>query len=105
MLEDEVESLAKGVLFGNAFRLTDPVERKAYFTEKCVSAAKRGGIALVRTPDLFYACQYLAASGDADFARRCREAIFSAEGEAVVFPTAPSAPSVGTSEEEGAAGT
>ena len=97
---DDVEKHAKGVLFGNAFRLTDPSERNAYFTEKCVSAAKRGGIALVRTPDLFCACQYLAARNDADFALRCREAIFSAEGETVVFPSAPSTPSVETSGEE-----
>jgi hypothetical protein len=97
---DEVQSPAKGVLFGNAFRLTDPAGRKDYFTEKCLSAAKRGGIALVRTPDLFHACRYLAASGDPDFARLCREAILSAHGEIVLFPTEPSSLPAESKEEE-----
>ncbi|GAH78061.1 unnamed protein product, partial [marine sediment metagenome] len=38
---DEIQEPAKGVLFGNASRLTPIKERKAFFTDKCVSASKR----------------------------------------------------------------
>jgi len=86
-----VETIAKGVLFGNAFRLIEPGARTDFFTKKCMSAALRSGIALVRTPDLFTVCQYLSATKDSDFARGCREAIFSAAGEVVVFPSPPAA--------------
>lgn len=39
---DDVETMAKGVLFGNAFRLTRVEERGEFFTQKCKTAAKRG---------------------------------------------------------------
>lgn len=87
---EEVREHAKGVLFGNAFRLTQVEERGAFFTEKCLSAAKRTHAALVRTPDLFEPARYLKANpSDTEYARRCRQAIFKADGEIVQFPALP----------------
>jgi hypothetical protein len=61
---DGVTEHAHGVLFGNGFRLLPLRERKDFFTEKCASAAKRTGTALVRTPDLFEVARYLESSED-----------------------------------------
>jgi hypothetical protein len=80
---------AKGVLFGNAFRLAHPEERGAFFTERCITGAKRSGIALVRTPDLYQVASYLQSTEDPDFARVCRKAIKAARGEIVRFPPSP----------------
>jgi hypothetical protein len=80
---------AGGVLFGNGFRLTDPSERGDFFSDKCISAAKRSGIALVRTPDLFRVAQYLQDHPDSAFAKGCREVLTSTKGEIVAFPKAP----------------
>jgi hypothetical protein len=86
---DEVTEFAKGVLFGNAHRFTAPKDREDSFTAKCISAAKRLRVALIRTPDLFFVARYLAEAADEDFATRCRKAIFDADGEIVAFPTPP----------------
>ena len=87
---EEINDYAKGVLFGNAFRLTPVDERGNFFTEKCESAGKRLDIALVRTPDLFAPAKYLKEHPeDEDFAKRCREAIFASNGTIVVFPDVP----------------
>jgi hypothetical protein len=86
---DDVSEYAKGVLFGNAFRLADLNERGAYFTDKCISGARRAGAALVRTPDLFFAAKYIRETGDSAYARACREAIKSTEGAVVTFPPIP----------------
>ena len=87
---DEVTEYAKGVLFGNAFRLQVPQERADCFTEKCISAAKRIKAALVRTNDLFSPARYLKENpSDSDYAKQCREAIFRTEGDIVVFPALP----------------
>jgi hypothetical protein len=88
---DDVSEHAKGVLFGNAFRLTELKERGAYFTDKCMSGARRAKAALVRTPDLFFAAKYVHESGDAAYAQACREAIKQAEGTVVEFPPIPTA--------------
>lgn len=85
----DVEEPAKGVLFGNAFRLKRPKERDDFFTDKCVSASKRSGIALVATPDLFAVARYLKSKQDKRFATACRKAIFAASGTVVVFPDIP----------------
>ncbi len=87
---DDVQEHAQGILFGNAYRLQAPAERADYFTDKCLSAAKRAQIALIRTSDLFFAAKHMKESGDADFARRCVEAIVAARGTIVAFPSAPS---------------
>ena len=87
---DEVSEHAKGVLFGNAYRLKSIGERDEFFTAKCLSAAKRIGAALVRTPDLFAPARYLKEHPiDADYAEKCGAAIFSAQGEVVQFPPPP----------------
>jgi hypothetical protein len=85
---DEVKEMAKGVLFGNAYRLLPPEDRGDFFTEKCVTAAKRSGTALVRTTDLFDASKYLSSIEDKEFAKTCRKAILDATGVAV-FPDIP----------------
>jgi hypothetical protein len=85
-----VTDFAKGVLFGNPFRLAPPADRPPFFTEKCLSAARRARIALVRTPDLFEPAKYMKEHpADLDYAAQCRKAIFRAEGQVVVFPAAP----------------
>jgi len=80
---------AKGVLFGNNERLTIPAERGQAFTEKCMTAAKRLGVALVRTSDLFEPARYLLDNPDDGYAGACRQAIFEASGEIVTFPPPP----------------
>lgn len=87
---DEVTEHAKGLMFGNAFRLKPVGERSEFFTDKCISAAKRIGAALIRTPDLFEPAKYLKEHpGDADYAANCREVIFAAKGTIVSFPEPP----------------
>jgi hypothetical protein len=83
---DEVSEMAKGVLFGNGYRLKPLNERGKFFTDKCMKAAARNGTALVRTPDLFRIVQYLSGVDDDQFARQCREKIFSTVGHVVEFP-------------------
>ena len=82
---------AKGVLFGNAYRLKHPAERPDFFTAKCYSAAARSRVALVRTPDLFPVVRYLEESNNQQFATACRQAILEAEGVVVNFPPIPCA--------------
>jgi len=86
---DNVTEYAKGILFGNAHRLRDLSDRDGYFSDKCVATAKRIKAALVRTPDLFFVARYAKESGDADFAKKCVEAILAAEGTVVEFPSVP----------------
>jgi hypothetical protein len=87
---DEVTEHAKGILFGNAFRLLPVGDRTDFFTAKCLSAAKRIGAALVRTPDLFAPAKYLKENpANTEYARKCREAIVLAAGEIVAFPPPP----------------
>ena len=86
------ESEAKfaiGVLFGNAYRLTPPKARDAFFTTKCMLAAKRSHISLVRTTDLFNIAQSLENYPNPEFATECRRAIREADGELVEFPIIP----------------
>lgn len=83
---DDIKEYAHGVLFGNAYRLQPPLERQDFFTEKCVSGAKRAGIAMIRTPDLFNVSKYLKEHNDSTFAQQCREAIFETKGSIVQFP-------------------
>ena len=86
---DEVDVYAKGVLFGNAQRLVGLEERGEFFTQKCMTGAKRAGVALVRTPDLFEPAVYLRNYKNASYAKACRNAIIAATGEVVQFPAVP----------------
>ena len=83
-----VAEYAKGVLFANTDRLKPPADRGEAFTLKCVTAAKRVHVALIRTADLFEPVRYLRNHPDPDYAKVCREAIFNAEGDIVTFPPA-----------------
>lgn len=87
--KNEVSEPAIGILFGNAFRLTDPNKRSDYFTEKCLKNAKRLNSILIKTPDLFRVANYVKASKNATFARKCRESILSSLGTIVIFPEIP----------------
>ena len=89
LFKNEESKYAKGILFGNAYRLSDPDSRNEFFSEKCVSIAEQSKIALVRTPDLFDIARYLKENDDKDFAKQCREAIKNTSGEIVIFPEIP----------------
>lgn len=89
---DEITEHAKGVLFGNAFRLSPLDERGEFFSDKCLASANRSGIALVKTPDLFFIAKYLKEHDDKDFAAACRQAIKDAQGVVVQFPPIPQQP-------------
>ena len=82
---EEITKMAKGVLFGNAFRLKHPKERGEFFTKKCLIASQRNGTALVKTTDLFKIAQYLSEKKDNKFAKKCRKMIFDSVG-IVEFP-------------------
>ena len=83
----EVSEPAKGVLFGNGFRFTEPSTREEQFTKKCLTNAARLGTALVRTSDLYEAITYLIDNpGDESFREACRNAIETTRGEIVTFP-------------------
>lgn len=84
---EEVTEPAKGVLFGNAYRLMPLDERGEFFTDKVLTASKRTGCALVRTPDLFTVARYLKDTADVKFAEECRKAIARSAGEVVIFPS------------------
>lgn len=85
---EEVDSPAKGVLFGNPFRLNPLEERANPFSKKCVKMSRSQSVALVFTPDLFKVVQYLSNKEDSAFAETCRKAIFDASGR-VQFPELP----------------
>ena len=87
---DETEEIAQGALFGNAFRFIPPEERGDWFTNKCLMAAKRADISLVRTTDLFRVAKYLSGKRSAAFAKKCRVAILKSSGF-VEFPPIPHA--------------
>ena len=87
--KDEVTAFAKGVLFGNAYRLGLPSKRAVGFTDKCVTAAGRLGVALVQTADLFEPARYLSDHTDAAYAASCRQAMIAAHGTVVGFPKPP----------------
>jgi hypothetical protein len=87
--DEAAAKFATGVLFGNAYRLTPPEAREVSFTAKCMLAAKRSHISLVRTTDLFNIAEYLENFPSPEFATECRRAIREADGGLVVFPIIP----------------
>jgi hypothetical protein len=85
---EDVETPAKAVLFGNAYRLQPITERGETFTLKCLSASAISSIALVDTPSLFAVAQYLSHHKNARYATSCRKAIINTVGK-VEFPSLP----------------
>ncbi len=83
---DEVTQRAKGILFGNAYRLVPLAERSDAFTQKCLVSAENDKVALVRTWDLFAPARYLKANPDEEYARQCRQAFVDGTGSVVSFP-------------------
>ncbi|KAF0113501.1 MAG: hypothetical protein FD163_644 [Hyphomonadaceae bacterium] len=86
---DEVETKAKGVLFGNGFRLIEPTQRQEEFTTKCLTEAKNTDSALVRTRDLYLPYTYLLGNDDDNYKALCRNAIIETQGAIVEFPQIP----------------
>lgn len=87
--EDTAAKFAMGVLFGNAYRLTAPEAREAFFTTKCMLAAKRSNIGLVRTTDLFSIARYLESYPNPELAAECRRVIREGGGDIITFPVIP----------------
>jgi len=86
---DGVDAYAKGVLFGNVHIAIEPEKRPAdFFTAKCVSGAARSSVALVRTPDLFFAALAIKRGAEESYSKLCRAAIKNASGTVVEFPKA-----------------
>lgn len=85
---EDVSHPAKGILFGNAYRLKPPVERTEQFTAKCVSSANTMSIGLVATTDLFRVAKYLSENEDDSFAKSCRAALVQGIG-AIELPKTP----------------
>ncbi|MGL4636308.1 MAG: hypothetical protein ACRCWF_10025 [Beijerinckiaceae bacterium] len=84
---DEVEQPAKGILFGNGYRLSTPAVRAEQFTQKSLTNAKRLGSALIRTADLYKIAVYLLDNPEDDaFRANCRTAIEDKVGGIVSFP-------------------
>ena len=84
---DKVSDHAKGILFGNAYRLFSLSERpEKNFTAKCLKAAERNGTVLIRTCELFFVAKALADQPDSDLAAACRKTIFDTVGREVRFP-------------------
>jgi hypothetical protein len=85
----EVQQPAKGILFGNGYRLINPAERQQQFTDKCISSAISLSFGLVSTNRLYDIVHYLSNNPDAEYASRCRIAMI--EGIGIVnFPDIPS---------------
>ena len=84
---DDVDHPAKGLLFGNGFRLSAPETRAQQFTQKSLTNAGRLGSALIRTADLYaVAVHLLDHPEDEEFKAACRAAIEETAGGVVVFP-------------------
>ncbi len=84
---EEVDAPAKGLLFGNGYRLTPPETRAEQFTQKSLTNALLHGTALVRTADLYpVAVHLLDHPEDDNFRATCRAAIEDTVGSIVSFP-------------------
>lgn len=88
---DEVDEYAVGVLFGDAFRLTQPSDRTdECFSAKCMTGAARSGTVLVRTPDLFAAARYVVEHPNTKrYATSVRQAIARSKGRVAAIPLPP----------------
>lgn len=80
LARDEVDLPAKGVLFGNHFRLLPLEDRAEPFTAKCIAAAEASSYALVPTADLYVAVRQFLRTDDTRIADQIRDAITSTIG-------------------------
>jgi hypothetical protein len=96
--KEHVDAYAKGVLFGNPNRLTEPKKRDTLFTKKALSAAKRSGFALVHTPDLFPIVQYLKEKKNKTFSKKVRKRFAKVSGDIISFPAVPRSQKVKSTE-------
>ncbi|MCU4162301.1 hypothetical protein AiwAL_19865 [Acidiphilium sp. AL] len=84
---EKVDAPAKGLLFGNGYRLMPPENRGEQFTRKSLTNALLHGTALIRTADLYpVAVHLLDHPEDDDFRTACRAAIEDTAGAIVSFP-------------------
>ena len=83
---EEVNSPAKGVLFGNGYRLSPPENRNTQFTEKCIAASQSSSTALLATSDLYTAARYLSDQADEAYAKLCRAVILAGVGPTTLPP-------------------
>lgn len=89
-IKDGVENPAKGVIFGNAYRLTEIDKRENdFFTEKCLNTAKLQNLVLVKTPDLFFITKYIKENNDLAYAGLCRKVFFETKCGVIKFPPIP----------------
>lgn len=90
--EDEYpDSNPIGILFGNAFRLKPLEEREEeYFTKHCIERARKKGIILIKTSDLFFVIKSIKDCDNEEiknnYKKKCREAILNSVGNIVSFP-------------------
>ncbi|AZL54783.1 hypothetical protein EI285_09440 [Aliarcobacter skirrowii] len=63
-----------------------PNERKEFFTQKAIDSAKRTGIALVNTHELFEVVKYIKNTDDQDYAKLVRECFKNTSGKIIKFP-------------------
>jgi hypothetical protein len=80
LAREEVSAPAKGILFGNGFRLVAPQGRPQQFTDKCVIGSQAAGIGLVPTSELYVVAKYVIDSEDMAFAKLCRQALVAGIG-------------------------
>jgi len=76
---DEVEEMAKGVLFGNPYRLLPIEKRNEHFTKKSLTASVENNVALIRTPDLYFICQNIDNFSE-DEKKRIRQKMLESTG-------------------------
>jgi hypothetical protein len=77
---DEVQTLAKGVLIGNAYRLSEPESRADFFTAKCQSSAQTMNVGLLRSTDLYDAARLIQETNDSERAVQFRKKILGTVG-------------------------
>jgi len=76
----------QGILIGNHYRLTNPVNRKEPFTEKVHIVAKKKSFGLLTTFEIFNAVKYILANpDDTDFKLQCRNRILKIVGKEIIL--------------------
>lgn len=78
------ENYPQGLLIGNHYRLTNPVDRKEAFTEKVHIVATKKSFGLLTTLEIYKAVDYLLQNpNDEEFKRKCREKILTTSGKEI----------------------